>query len=89
MKRTRTTTGIAKLDRVWQATTAVFHILASLPPEEREIVVNAANEHWRALPVVAAVGGGTADEPAQLFDGVSEEPVPQLPPLRGSQRAAE
>jgi hypothetical protein len=80
----KATTGVAKLDRVWHATSAVFQHLATLAPDERQHVVTAINEHWQALPVIAAVGGGTADAP--LFPEAGD--VPQLPPLKGA-RAAE
>jgi hypothetical protein len=77
-------TGVAKLDQVWGATADVFKILGTLHPEDRQQVVDAVNKHWQALPVVAAVGGGTAEEPAQLFDA---EPVPQMPHLPGASAA--
>jgi hypothetical protein len=74
-------TGVAKLDQIWSATAGIFKILGTLHPEDRKQVVDAVNAHWQALPVVAAVGGGTEEEPAQLFD---QEGVPTMPHMPGA-----
>jgi hypothetical protein len=57
--------------------------LALLTPSARRRVMAYINARAESLPVLAAVGGGTSDEPASMFDVPEDEP-PMMPPLHGA-----
>jgi hypothetical protein len=59
----------------------IIHDLASLHPGARHRVMAYVLARIEALPVIAAVGGGTeeGEAPSSMFDD-----VPQMPPLKGA-----
>lgn len=74
------------LPRLFTVQAHVYRLMALLTPEERDLLVEGMMLVKRQLPVLAAVGGGTADdqaEPAMFAD------APVMPLLKGARHEAE